>query len=92
MFVEPEAVPLLKVSVSTSLVFVPCAAINETSPVGCGDVGETETDTFTGAPCVTFTALPPFSVRVVEDAVNFTELQLLTMLLAFTEPSPVARS
>src|SRR5487761_182426 len=92
MLVVPEAAPLLKVRVSKPKVLVPCVAIKETSPVAWGEVGEIEALTLIGAPCVILIALPPLSVRVVVDGLKITEFQLLTRLLAFTEPRPVAKS
>src|SRR6185437_460369 len=93
MFVVLEAVPPFRVIVSNPNVLLPCVAIRETSPVGTfGEVGVTETFTFIGEPCVTFTAFPPFSVSPVIDDVNFTFPQLVTRLFAFTVPKPVASS
>ena|SRR5580692_1468573 len=92
MFVVPEAAPLLMVRVSTPKLLLPCVAMSEARPVGCGEVGDTETATVTAVPCVTLTAFPPFRVSVVVDAVPLAEFQLLTKLAAFTDPRPVARS
>src|SRR5208282_4025036 len=72
------------------------SAINETSPVGvpAPEVGATFILKFTFAPWPMFTGVGLVEVIVIVDGVKFvvTVCQLFTRLVAFTDPSPVARS
>jgi hypothetical protein len=68
--------------------------ISSTKPVAIpGDVDVTVPTTLTVAPCVIFTAAPPFSVKVVVVGWNpVAEVQPVTRFATFNEPSPVAKS
>src|SRR5260370_35169066 len=92
MFVVPEALPLLRVRVSKPKLLFPCVAVRDARPVGCGEVGDTETATLTGVPCVMLTAFPAFKVSVLVDETAFARFQLLNKLFAFTELNAVAKS
>ena len=88
----PVAVPLLTAKLLRPKLWLPCVAMRATEPVGWGEIGDTDAATLIGVPCVTFTALPPFSVSVVVEVTRLTEFQLFTKLVALTEPKPVAKS
>ncbi len=91
----PEKLPLLspKLPMPVRLVGLPpVCAISETSPVGVAppDPGATLTVKFAGWPCVRVVGERLASAVVV--GAKLTEAQFFTRLVAFTEPSPVARS
>ena len=85
--------PPLSVNVSIAcpvVVPTPVLTSREAWPVAEAEV--TPIFTGTAVPCVTLTALPEFNCKAVVVAVNVAFVQLVTRLLASTEPRPVAKS